>query len=164
MSVPGFLYDTNVWLALALESHPLRPAAAAHFVAGASASSPAFWCRATQQSVLRILSTASIMRAYGVVLSNRDALTIMDGFAANPAVGFLGEPENLFAPWRQFADLATPSPKRWMDACLAAFAIGSGVVLVTGDSDFNAFPGLNVVVLTVSPSANAVPSSGGATS
>ncbi len=41
--------------------------------------------------------------------------------------------------WRQLSELATASPKRWMDAYLAAFAIAAGMRLVTFDSDFGQF-------------------------
>jgi predicted nucleic acid-binding protein len=42
---------------------------------------------------------------------------------------------------------AKPSPKLWMDAYLAAFALQSGHRLVTTDRDFRQFKGLDLFLL-----------------
>jgi toxin-antitoxin system PIN domain toxin len=151
LNAPGSLFDTSVWIALSFAAHPLHPPARAAFLA-ASPANRAFFCRATQQSVLRILSTPAIVKAYGVPTpTNRDALAILDRLMAYPSVGFVEEPPNIVPRWRAFADLPSPSPKRWMDAYLAAFAFEAGLTLVTGDADFKAFPGLNPTVLIAPP-------------
>ncbi len=77
---------------------------------------------------------------------------------ARPSVGFIDEPPNVVPSWRAFADLATSSPKRWMDAYLAAFSTEAGLQFVTADKDFAVFPGLNPNILTIS-----VASTGGTT-
>ncbi|HEY5893043.1 MAG TPA: hypothetical protein VIT91_07410 [Chthoniobacterales bacterium] len=41
--------------------------------------------------------------------------------------------------WRRLASCDTASPKVWMDAYLAAFAIAGGLRMVTLDHDFKAF-------------------------
>ena len=113
---------------------------------------------ATQQSFLRLLSNATIAKAYGVApLSNRDVLKFLDGFMSSSAVGYVDEPAGAFDRWKALADLPTPSPKRWMDAYLAAFALEGALPFVTGDTDFNAFAGLNPTIL-ITP---AKPSTGG---
>ena len=155
MNGPGFRFDTNVWIGLAFAAHPLHTAATAAFLA-TSPARPALFCRATQQSVLRLLTTAKVVQAFGVpALTSRAALAILDGFMASPSVPFLAEPRDLFARWRTFADLPSASPKRWMDAYLAAFAVEAGLGFVTADKDFAAFPGLDLTLLSLAASAPA---------
>lgn len=158
MSEPGFLFDTNVWIGLAFGAHPLHAAARNAFLA-ASPGRPALFCRATQQSVLRLLTTPKVVQPFGVATpTNHDALVILDGFLASASVGFVDEPGNLFPRWRTLADLPSASPKRWMDAYLAAFAIESGLEFVTGDKDFAALPGLNLRLLSpAAPAATTQP-------
>ena len=62
----------------------------------------------------------------------------------------VAEPEGLEPHWKALAARDTTSPKVWMDAYLAAFAIAGGHQLVTIDRDFQQFPGLDCVVLTPS--------------
>jgi predicted nucleic acid-binding protein len=47
----------------------------------------------------------------------------------------------------RFADAKHASPKLWMDAYLAAFALAGGYQLVTLDKAFKQFKGLNLRVL-----------------
>jgi predicted nucleic acid-binding protein len=49
--------------------------------------------------------------------------------------------------WRQLAARDAASPKRWMDAYLAAFAQAGGYRLVTTDAAFRQFAGLDLVLL-----------------
>jgi toxin-antitoxin system PIN domain toxin len=146
--VPGFLFDTNVWLGLTFQSHPLHGAANAALV-NATVALPAHFCRATQQSVLRLTSDARLARRYGVApISNRDAFQRLEAFMALPIVSFIEEPSGLLPQWKAFADLPTASPKRWMDAYLAAFAVEAGLTFVSGDNDFKVFqPTLSLISL-----------------
>jgi predicted nucleic acid-binding protein len=45
----------------------------------------------------------------------------------------------------------TASPKLWMDAWLAALAMGANLQLVTFDRGFTQFDGLNLLLLDPSP-------------
>jgi toxin-antitoxin system PIN domain toxin len=149
LSEPGFLFDSNVWLALVFDAHPARAAARKAF-AHASRRRAACFSRSTQQSFLRLVSTPAILRAYGVEsLTNDDALRIYEGIIANPAVEFRDEPEGIAKFWPAYGKLGTASPKVWMDAYLAAFAIAGGLTIVTLDRDFMTFvhAGLNLLVL-----------------
>jgi uncharacterized protein len=162
LSGPGSLFDTSVWIALTFAAHPLHAPAKSAFLA-ASPASGALFCRATQQSFLRLVSTPAIARAYGVPTpSNHDALAILDGLMTSASVGFVDEPPNVFPRWRTFADVASSSPKRWMDAYLAAFAMEAGIGLVTCDNDFNAFAGLSATVLSHPPTVPPPSAQGGA--
>ena len=100
---------------------------------------------------MRLLSTATLAKAYGAVpLTNSDALLTLDNLQALPQVTWRDEPPGVLGLWRTLAGLDSASPKVWMDAYLAAFAIAAGLRLVTLDKDFyNFFPqGLDLALLS----------------
>jgi toxin-antitoxin system PIN domain toxin len=147
--VPGSLFDTNVWLAAVFTTHPFHPQAQ-QALRQASAAEPAVFCRATQQSFLRLASTPALLKAYGADgLTNRDALVALDALQGLPQVVQRDEPPGVLALWRTLATHDTASPKVWMDAYLAAFAIAGGLRMVTLDRDFNTHVprGLNLALL-----------------
>lgn len=121
--MPACLLDVNVWLAAAFAAHPGH-GVARRVLQEASADEPALWCRATQQSFLRLASTPVITAAYGMAkATNADAWLALEAFLALPQVGAIEE----------------SAPKHWMDAYLAAFAMAAGVLLVSLDRDFSHF-------------------------
>ena len=146
--MPGFLFDTNVWVALTFQEHPLHAAAKAALT-NATPERKALFCRATQQSYLRLTSSANLACQYGIApISNREAFGLFESLRSRPNVGFTEEPPNVERRWRAYADLTTASPKRWMDAYLAAFAVEAGLELVSGDNDFKVFlPDLTLIPL-----------------
>jgi len=146
----AMLLDSNVWLALTFSAHPHHSLANELF-AEATTENPACFCRATQQSFLRLTTTPAILHAYGAEgFTNQDAAKLIQTLTALPAVRTLEEPSGLESPWLQLARLPSASPKVWMDAYLAAFAIRHNAQLVTLDSDFLNFEkhGLNLRLLT----------------
>lgn len=147
--MPGSLFDTNVWLAAIFPTHPFH-ARAQQALQQATPALPAVWCRSTQQSFLRLATTPTLLKAYGAEgMTNRDALVVLDTLQALPQVALREEPPGVFALWCQLAGADTASPKVWMDAYLAAFAIAGGLTLVTLDRDFRNFvpQGLDLVML-----------------
>ena len=135
----GVLFDTNVWLATVFQSHP-NHAAAQNALGAATAAAPAVFCRSTQQSFLRLMSTPTVLRAYGAEsLTNRDALAALDALQSLRQVRVSDEPPGVFDRWRRLAVLDTASPKVWMDAYLAAFAVAGGLRFATFDSGFRSF-------------------------
>ena len=62
-------------------------------------------------------------------------------------IQYVAEPEGVEAEWKRFAARRTASPKLWMDAYLAAFAMVGGHQLVTTDEAFAQFVGLDEIVL-----------------
>lgn len=141
------LPDTNVWLALTLKAHVHHDVALAWYE-GLEQGRLAVFCRASQQSLLRLLTTEAVMRAYNrPALSNRKAWAIQRGWAESEHVRFAEEPPGLELPWEEFACLKSSSPKLWMDAYLAAFAKAAGLHLVTTDKAFKQFKlsGLSVL-------------------
>jgi len=106
----------------------------------ATPDQPWLWCRASQQSFLRLASTPTLLKAYGVPkATNRDAFHALQSLSALPQVAVEEEPPNLMPGWMKLACLDQAAPKRWMDAYLAAMAITGGWRLVTLDRDFLAF-------------------------
>ena len=137
--MPGSLFDTSVWIAAVFPTHPFHQVAQQH-LQKATAVEPAVFCRATQQSFLRLASTPAILKAYGATgMTNRDALVALSALLALPQVCEREEPPDAFAIWQRLASRDTASPKVWMDAYLAAFAIGGGLRMVTLDQDFRNF-------------------------
>jgi uncharacterized protein len=151
--VPACLFDTNVWLAALFTSHPFH-AVAQQALLQATPAQPAVLCRATQQSFLRLVTTPALLKAYGAKgMTNRDALVALDALQALPQVTVRDEPPGVFALWRTLATSDSASPKVWMDAYLAAFAISGGTRMLTIDRDFNNFvkQGLDLSLLSFEP-------------
>ncbi len=147
--MPGSLFDTSVWIAAVFTSHPFHLPAQKNLQQAASAE-PAVFCRATQQSFLRLASTPALLKAYGATgLTNRDALVALGALLALPQVCEREESPGALALWHRLASRDTASPKVWMDAYLAAFAISGGMRMVSLDQDFRNFMpmGLNLVLI-----------------
>ncbi len=137
--MPASLFDTSVWLAAVFPTHPLH-APARDCLLRCTAATPAAFCRSTQQSFLRLASTPALLKAYGATgMTNRDATAALVALMALPQVCEREEPPGCFALWQQLAARDTASPKVWMDAYLAAFAICGGLVMVSLDHDFRNF-------------------------
>src|SRR5436189_5496731 len=117
------LADSNVWLALALSKHAFHPIVRAWF-ARQKPSQPVLFCRSTQQSFLRLLTTLAVLDPYGIPpLSNKAAWSAYEGFLADERIAWVEEPHGLESHWKKLAGKAKSSPKLWMDAYLAAFAM-----------------------------------------
>ena len=146
----ALLYDSNLWVALTFSAHPHHGRAVETF-SSATADSPACFCRATQQSFLRLATTPALLRAYRADgFTNRDAVDLHATLIRQPNIRVLPEPPELETLWHRLAAIPTASPKIWMDAYLAAFAIRHAVKLVTLDRDFKRFEkdGLKLHLLT----------------
>jgi uncharacterized protein len=142
------LCDGNVWLALALSRHVHHRKVRQWFDSVVEPGTILF-CRATQQTFLRLLTNASVLAAYGNrPLTNAHAWRTYESLVADDRVGLrIDEPMHLEARWKGFAARDTASPKLWMDAYLAAFALAGGLRLVTTDIAFRNFTGLDHLVL-----------------
>ncbi|QPN62038.1 TA system VapC family ribonuclease toxin [Synechococcus sp. CBW1004] len=152
--MPACLLDVNVWLAAAFPAHPAH-ARSQQVLLDATPGTPALFCRATQHSFLRLVSTPAIFNAYrSAPITNRDALSALAAFAALPQVDLIEEPPGLEDLWWSLAALEEAAPKRWMDAYLAAFAIRGSLRMISLDGDFRQFlaAGLDLVLLSVDAS------------
>jgi uncharacterized protein len=145
------LLDTNVWLALTLSGHTHHAAAKSWLDAESNPDSILF-CRSTQQSLLRLMTTDGILSSYGIKpLSNAQAWAIYEAFIADERILFQAEPSKLEPLWKKLASRKNSSPKLWMDAYLAAFAMATDAQLVTTDKAFSQFVGLKVKIITPTP-------------
>jgi len=133
------LFDSNVWVAMAFSTHPHHAIAQEAFRI-ATLEIPVAFCRATQQSFLRLVTTPALVKTYTAgKFTNRDALAMIASYERHPQIRFLTEPSDLQPLWHRLADLPTASPKVWMDAYLAAFSISHDIEFVTFDRDFRNF-------------------------
>ncbi|MGE3797354.1 MAG: TA system VapC family ribonuclease toxin [Thermomicrobiales bacterium] len=141
------LVDSNVWLALSIDLHSHYQVASDWFSSVTRAGSLLF-CRSTQQSFLRLLTLKSVFDPYGIApLTNQGALHAYDRLLAEGLVVFQPrEPVGVTDLWREYASRSTSSPKLWMDAYLAAFAVAGGYRFVTTDTAFVQFSGLDLVL------------------
>ena len=126
-------------MALTFPTHPFH-AAATTVLETCSEAKPASFCRSTQQSFLRLITTAALARNYGFPdIDNQQAVEILTGYHELPYVDFLNEPSGIHDLWLKLSNHNTASPKVWMDAYLAAFAISGKLPLVTTDKDFRQY-------------------------
>jgi toxin-antitoxin system PIN domain toxin len=140
--------DANVWPALALFRHVHHRTALRRFETIAQPGDVLF-CRATQHTLLRQLTNSAVLAPYGnPPLTNAQAWKAYEAFAADDRIALrVDEPTHIESRWKQLAARDTASPKLWMYAYLAAFAITAGLRLVTTDIAFRQFAGLDHLIL-----------------
>src|SRR5438552_18073026 len=86
------LADSNVWLALALSKHAAHPAVRGGF-ARQKRPQAVLFCRSTQQSFLRLLSTRAGLAAYGIAArTNTAAWSAFEVSRGDQRIGWADEP------------------------------------------------------------------------
>jgi predicted nucleic acid-binding protein len=128
MNMSNFL-DANVWLALIWNRHEFSHVARSCFENAAEGDF--LFCRFTQITVLRVLTTASVMGRD--VRTMKSAWEIWDQITADDRVEFLAEPDDLGRSFRKHSRLPIASRKVWGDAYVLAFTEAAGVILGTFD-------------------------------
>jgi len=93
------------------------------------------FCRFTQLSLLRLLTTEAVMGADEVMTHSR-AWLAYDRWLSDGRVVFLEESPHVDVAFRSLSDQPYCSPKTWSDSYLAAFAAVSELRLVTFDQGF----------------------------
>ena len=141
MNTLNFL-DANVWLALLWSRHVHSEQAREWF--DRSVDEQFFFCRFTQITVLRLITTKEIMGKDTKNMS--EAWNLWEKVWADNRIAFLPEPEVLEKEFRKHSRLSSRSPKVWADAYLLAFASVAGVKLVTFDRALESL-GADVLVL-----------------
>lgn len=119
--------DVNVWMALTV-IHVHQTVA---FDWWRREAGTIGFCRFTQLSLLRLLTTSAAME--GKPRSMKQAWNAYDVLAGDERVEFISEPPAVEKAFRQLSSSAHASPKLWADAYLAAFAAECGARLVTFD-------------------------------
>src|SRR5262245_671875 len=128
MNTLNFL-DSNVWLALIWGRHSLSEKARRWFEA--VEDEQFLYCRFTQITLLRLLTTETIMGED--VRTMAEAWGLWDRIGADDRMSFLAEPDAMGKDFRQRSRFPSRSPKVWADAYLLAFASVAGLKLVTFD-------------------------------
>jgi uncharacterized protein len=141
MNTLNFL-DANVWLALLWGRHVHSETAQLWF--DQAGEEQFVFCRFTQLTVLRLLTTQQIMGKDS--RSMAEAWSLWDRVSADGRIAFWGEPEGLEREFRSRSGLPSRSPKVWADAYLLAFASVAGLKLVTFDRSLKSRGG-DVLVL-----------------
>ena len=142
-----WLVDTNVWLALLEERHAFHRTTVAWWNA-LHMDDRVLFCRSTQQSFLRLRTTDALTMAYGLEPdTNATAWQAYQTLRKDERIELVDEPVTLEAEWKALAAVGMASPKLWMDAYLAAFAIAGSFRLVTIDKAFKQFKRLNLLLL-----------------
>jgi toxin-antitoxin system PIN domain toxin len=146
--VKTHLCDSNIWLALALSEH-VHHAAAKTWLDAVDGPGAVLFCRATQQTFLRLLCSAAVLAPYGnPPLSNAKAWRAYEALLADDRIVLRAtEPAGVESRWRELAGRDAASPKLWMDAYLAAFAMAGGHTMVTTDGAFRQFDDLDLVMV-----------------
>ncbi len=133
MNTLNFL-DANVWLALLWSRHIHSERAKEWFEQ--SGEEKFFFCRITQITVLRLLTTEAVMGSD--VKKMAEAWVLWDKVRADDRITFLSEPEVIEPQFRRLSGLRSRSPKVWTDAYLLAFASVAGLKLITFDRGLRA--------------------------
>jgi uncharacterized protein len=128
MNTLNFL-DANVWLALLWGRHIHSERARDWFEK--SPEEKFFFCRFTQLTVLRLLTSVAVMGSDARKMS--EAWNLWGKVCADDRVAYLSEPQAIEPELRRQSRPGTFSPKLWADAYLLAFATVAGLQLVTFD-------------------------------
>ena len=128
MNTLNFL-DANVWLALIWSRHVHSEKARDWFAR--LDEEKFYFCRFTQLTVLRLLTTAAVMGSD--VRNMPEAWALWDKACADDRIGFLAEPDAIEQEFRRLASRTSASPKLWGDSYLLAFASVAGLKLITLD-------------------------------
>ena len=123
--------DVNVWLALTYEGH-IHHSVAHSWLSEVGPDSRLFFCRVTQLSLLRLLTTVAVM-CKEEVLNQQKAWRVYDGWIKDQRIALMQEPAGLDGTFRRLSRSLQPSPKDWADSYLAAFALSAELTLVTFD-------------------------------
>ncbi|PYU20137.1 MAG: VapC toxin family PIN domain ribonuclease [Acidobacteria bacterium] len=141
MNALNFL-DANVWLALIWSRHVHSERAQLWFEQ--TGEEQFFFCRFTQVTVLRLLTTDQVMGKDARTMSK--AWSLWDRIWADTRIVFLPEPDDIEREFRSRSRLSSRSPKMWADAYLLAFAAVAGLKLVTFDRALKSH-GVDVLIL-----------------
>ena len=141
MNALNFL-DANVWLALIWSRHVHSERAQLWFEQ--AGEEQFFFCRFTQVTVLRLLTTDQVMGKDARTMS--EAWSLWDRIWADTRIVFLPEPDDIEREFRSRSRLSSRSPKVWADAYLLAFAAVAGLKLVTFDRALKSH-GVDVLIL-----------------
>ncbi len=136
------LPDVNVWLALADGNHVHHSAAQDYW--RTRAAPQVVFCRVSMLGFLRL---STHRRVLSRPLTPAEAWDIYHQYLNEADVGFVHESPTIESEFKTLACQSGFSQRLWTDAYLAAFALSSGCRIVSFDSDFERFTGLEFLHL-----------------
>jgi hypothetical protein len=122
--------DVSFWLALSYAPH-IHHEPAESWYESFHPSPILVFCRHTQLSLFRLLSTEAILGRDA--LSQRRCWDVFDEWILSGDAVFAEEPPELETAMRARTGAESASPKIWADAYLGAFAKAANLTLVTFD-------------------------------
>jgi len=137
------LVDANVGLALLVRQHEHHKLAREWFDTLTEAE--AGLCRVVQLALMRLLANRSILGADAMAVAA--AWSLIEELLQDERLAFLAEPSQLDSILPTLLNYPVPTGKLVTDAYLGAFAIAASRRLVTLDSGFRQFRGLQVDLL-----------------
>src|SRR5580698_3013294 len=103
MKKMSLLPDVNVWFAMTFDSHVHHPSAKSWF--DGLTDDLIFFCRMTQQGLLRLATNPKIVGAHVLTLS--EAWQKYDIYLNDPRIALIGEPGGIESRWRSFTQAGT---------------------------------------------------------
>ena len=140
--IRGWLPDVNVWLSLCSDRHEHHQTAVDWWNAVAI---PVYFCRATQMSLLRLLTNPRVMGPD--ILAPEDAIGVYQALRSDERVRYADEPSDVEKSWFSLMTVPSANGSVWTDAWLAAFALAHGSRLVSFDAGMKRWPSLQPEVL-----------------
>jgi toxin-antitoxin system PIN domain toxin len=138
------LPDVNVWLALVDENHIHHPRAVAYW---RSESSPAIaFCRVTTLGFLRLSTHPKVLSR---PLAGEEAWNVYHRYRSEAGVGYVDDSAATDLGFREHSSEANFPHHLWTDAYLAALAQFRNCRIVSFDADFDRFPRLNFLHLSM---------------
>jgi toxin-antitoxin system PIN domain toxin len=141
-SMKQCLADVNILLALLVLNHEHHVRAGIWF--DSLTAHEVGLCRPVQLALIRLIGNKSVMGIHAV--SSLKAWNLIEELLQDERVDFIAEPTSIDTIFPSLLKYAVPTTKLVGDAFLAAFAIAASRTLVTLDSGFRQFRGLDVLV------------------
>ncbi|WP_367871690.1 TA system VapC family ribonuclease toxin [Luteolibacter sp. Populi] len=137
------LPDVNVWVALSYDGHPHHSRAQTYWQS--ERAEQAAFCSATMMGMLRILTLNGPMD--GRPFTPRRVSEKYSQLSLLSDVGFIPDSSTVRSRIGSWAMEPFFTGKLWTDAWIAALAMENGCRVVSFDSDFGKFPGLQFLHL-----------------
>ncbi len=137
------LPDVNVWIALSAPDHQHRGRAGRYWQE--EAATQVAFTTITMLGLARVCSNAPIFG--GQSLDPADAWAIFHGWMGFDEIAYLSEPGECRQALDKLLAAGMVARRTWTDSYLAAFAMTAGLRLVSFDTDFHRYRGLNFLHL-----------------
>jgi uncharacterized protein len=135
--------DVNVWVALTAEDHVHHERAKVYW--HNEANTRLAFCRTTAMGLVRVTSHQHTFG--GRPLATEEAWNSYLLWRSQPEIELLHEPSGIEDMMTDWCRKGLATTRNWTDLYLAAFARAGGLRLVTFDSGFRRFPGVELLHL-----------------